>query len=172
VKLNINVSGTDAVRAMLQRIGPAVSNQALAETAIKVEDYIRAEAGKHQKTGALNSSIFKNRTTDGWDIGHDLQRAPHAVFVMFGTKPHDIRPIDGGTYNSYKDANGKTVRKGIAKGGRGRTMLRWAGGGAFHFAKVVHHPGNKPDDWLKRAAAMAPQIFERAVQAHFSNITR
>jgi len=147
MKININVTGSEAVRAMLDKIAPALSNKALAETAVKVEDYIRVEAGRHQKTGALNSSIFKKRTTDGWDIGHDLQRAPHAVFVMFGTKPHLIKP-------------------------KNKKALRWAGGGAFHFAKVVHHPGNKPDNWLKRAAAMAPQIFERAVQAHFSNITR
>lgn len=145
--MNINVTGTDKVRAMLDKIGPALSNKALAETAVKVEDYIRAEAGTHQKTGALNSSIFKQRTANGWDIGHDLRRAPHAVFVMFGTKPHLIKP--------------KTKK-----------TLRWASGGKFHFAKVVHHPGTKPDDWLKRAAAMAPQIFERAVTAHFNNATR
>lgn len=173
MNVNINTTGVEQVRAMLQRIGPALTGQALAETVVKVEDYIRAEAGKHLKTGALNSSIFKRRNADGsWEIGHDLRRAPHAVFVMFGTKAHLIKPIDGGTYSSYKDANGKTVRKGIAKGGRGRTTLRWAGGGAFHFAKAVHHPGNKPDDWLKRAAALAPQIFASAVQAHVNQLNR
>lgn len=147
MQINVNVTGTDKVRAMLDKLGPALSNKALAETAVKVEDYIRAEAGKHQKTGALNSSIYKQRTANGWDIGHDLRRAPHAVFVMFGTKPHLIKP-------------------------KNKKALRWAGGGAFHFAKVVHHPGNKPDDWLKRAAAIAPLIFERAVTAHFNNLTR
>ncbi len=147
MQISVNVTGTEKVRAMLERIGPALSKKALAETAVKVEDYIRAEAGHHLKTGVLNSSIFKKRTTDGWDIGHDLQRAPHAVFVMFGTKPHLIKP-------------------------KKKKSLRWAGGGAFHFAKVVHHPGSKPDNWLKRAAAMAPQIFERAVQAHINNLNR
>lgn len=147
MQVTVNVTGTDKVRAMLDKLGPALSGKALAETAVKVEDYIRAEAGKHQQTGALNSSIFKQRTANGWDIGHDLHRAPHAVFVMFGTKAHLIKP-------------------------KKKKTLRWAGGGAFHFAKVVHHPGNKPDDWLKRAAAMAPLIFERAVTAHFNNVTR
>lgn len=147
MKVTIDLTGTDKVRAMLQRLGPALSNQALAETAVKVEDYIRAEAGKHLKTGALNSSIFKRRTTDGWEVGHDLQRAPHAVFVMFGTKAHLIKP-------------------------KRKKILRWAGGGAFHFAKVVHHPGNKADDWLKRAAAIAPQIFASAVQAHINQLNR
>lgn len=147
MNVNINVTGTAQVRAMLQRIGPALADNALAQTAVKVEDYIRAEAGSHLKTGALNSSIFKRRTSEGWEVGHDLQRAPHAVFVLFGTKAHLIKP-------------------------KKKKALRWAGGGAFHFAKVVKHPGTKADDWLKRAAAMAPQIFAQAVQAHVNQLTR
>lgn len=148
MKLNVNVTGTDQVRAMLARLGPALSNQALAETVVKVEDYVRAEAGKHFKTGALNSSIYKQRQADGsWEVGHDLQRAPHALFVMFGTKPHVIRP-------------------------KNKKALRWSGGGAFHFAKVVRHPGNKPDKWLDRAAALAPQLFASAVQAHIQKLNQ
>jgi len=147
MNLDIQITGVEKVRAMLQRIGPALSNQALAETAVKVEDYIRHEAGRHEKTGALNSSIFKQRNGDSWIIGHDLQRAPHAKFVIFGTRPHLIKP-------------------------KNKKSLRWASGGAFHFAKVVHHPGNRPDKWLDRAAALAPQIFAAAVQKHFDNLNQ
>ncbi len=145
--MNVNITGADQVRAMLQRIGPALANQALAETAVKIEDYIRAEAGQHLKTGFINASIFQRSVSGGFEIGHDLQHAPHAKFVLFGTKPHLIKP-------------------------KKKKILRWAGGGAFHFAKVVHHPGNKPDDWIKRAAAIAPQIFAAAVQAHINQINR
>lgn len=141
MRVDVTVSGVDRVRAMMARIGPALSDQALSQTAVEVEDYIRAEAGHHQKTGALNSSIYKKRTGDGgWEIGHDLQRAPHAVFVLFGTKAHVIRP--------------KTKK-----------VLRWPAGGKFAFARQVNHPGNKPDDWLARAAAIAPLTFERHVSA-------
>jgi len=170
MQINVKVTGTDKVRAMLQRIGPALGQNAMAQTAVKVEDYIRAEAGQHLKTGVLNSSIFNHRAGDGsYEIGHDLQRAPHALFVVFGTKPHLIKPIAGGSYSSYKDANGNTVS--VPKGSRGRVKLRWAGGGAFHFARVVRHPGYKGDDWIKRAAAIAPQIFAKAVEDHLKNIT-
>ena len=31
----------------------------------------------------------------------------------------------------------------------------------FHFAKMVHHPGNKPDKWMDRAAAKATDIFRQ-----------
>ena len=147
MQIKVDVTGVEQIRAMLKRLGPAVSKQALAETAVKVEDYIRAQAGKHEKTGALNSSIFKQRNGDGWDIGHDLQRARHAKFVIFGTKPHLIKP-------------------------KKKKALRWAGGGQFHFAKVVHHPGNKPDNWLQRASALAPQLFAAAVQAHIDQLNK
>lgn len=145
MKINVDVAGAAEVRAMLQRIGPALSENALSGTVVEIEDYIRAEAGNHQKTGALNSGIYKKRTSDGWEIGHDLQRAAHAVFVLFGTKPHVIRP--------------KTKK-----------VLRWASGGKFAFARKVNHPGNKPDDWLARAASMAPVIFARHVAAKLKEI--
>jgi hypothetical protein len=148
MRINIQASGIEKVRAMLQRIGTESSTQALAQTVVQVEDYVRAEAGKHQKTGALNSSIFKHRNADGsWDVGHDLKRAPHALFVVWGTKPHLIRP-------------------------KNKKMLRWASGGAFHFAKVVHHPGNKPDNWVARAATLAPQMFEQHVRQHIAKLNQ
>lgn len=166
MKIDIDVSGTERVRGMLARIGARMSADALAGAAVEIEDYIANESGKHTKSGALVQSVFKKRLpSGGWEIGHDLRRAPHAVFVHWGTKAHLIKPIDGGVYKSFKDADGKTVKKGIAKGGRGRTMLRWAGGGKFSFAKIVHHPGNKPDKWIERAASLAPMTFERHVSA-------
>ena len=173
MNLNTSVTGIDEVRAMMQRLTPALTKKALADTVVEVEDYIRQEASRHEKTGVLNSSIFKKHQPDGsWIVGHDEQRAKHARYVIFGTPPHIIRPIVGGTYKSYKDADGKTVKKGIAKGGRGRTTLRWAGGGIFHFAKIVNHPGNKPDNWIERASALAPQMFAYQVEAQIARINQ
>lgn len=148
MQVSINVSGTDQVRAMLARIGPVLTGKALAQTAEDVENYIEREAGRHEKTGALNRSIFKRRESDGsWIVGHDRQHAPHAVFVLFGTRAHVIKP-------------------------KNKKALRWAGGGAFRFAKKVHHPGNAPDNWLQRAAALAPQIFEQHVAAQMRRATQ
>jgi len=179
MQINVKVTGTDKVRAMLQRIGPALAENAMAQTAVKVEDYIRAEAGQHLKTGALNSSIFNHRAGDGsYEIGHDLQHAPHAEFVLFGTKPHPIYP-KGASLATQRELYGPngTQRKRTADGKlmpmpKGRKLvLRFPMGGKFRFAQFVNHPGYKGDDWIKRAAAIAPQIFAKAVEDHLKNIT-
>jgi len=162
--IQVSITGTEQVRARLAKLGSAMTTQALAETAVEVEQYVEQQAAKHSKKGALVRSVYKTKLQDGsWEIGHDLQHAPHALFVHWGTKPHVIQPKASGTYASYKDIAGKTVRKGVPKGGAGRMFLRWASGGRFHFAKKVHHPGNKPDKWMERAAALAPKIFEQHV---------
>lgn len=168
--IQVEVSGTEALRAKLQRIGAVLTRQALAGAAVELEQYIEGEAAKHHKTGALVRSVYKARTPDGWFIGHDQQHAPHARFVIEGTRPHLIRPKTGGTYFAYKDMDGKAVKKGIAKGGRGRTTLRWAMGGKFIFAKEVKHPGYKGDNYLQRAAALAPAVFERHVNQKLSTL--
>ncbi|ODU07984.1 MAG: hypothetical protein ABS84_14840 [Rubrivivax sp. SCN 71-131] len=142
MKLTASVSGDKAVRAEMLRLG-TLARRALDATAVEVEDYIKAEAGQHTRpggTGALVRSIYKQRIPDGWELGHDLQHAPHARWVHWGARPHVIRP-------------------------RHKKALRWANGGAFVFARVVHHPGHKSDQWLVRAAARAPRIFEQHLMA-------
>ena len=123
MSITVNVSGTEAVRAKLAQLGDVLGRQALAATAVEVEEYVAQQAGVHNKTGALVRSVFKAKTADGWLIGHDLQHAPHALFVHWGTRPHVIRP-------------------------KNKKALRWASGGKFFFAKQVNHPGNAPDKWL------------------------
>lgn len=145
MSITVNVSGTEAVRAKLAQLGDVLGRQALAATAVEVEDYIAQQASTHNKTGALVRSVFKKQTGDGWLIGHDLQHAPHALFVHWGTRPHVIRP-------------------------KNKKALRWAAGGKFAFAKQVNHPGNAPDKWLERAAALAPKLFESAVNKRLRNL--
>ena len=140
MKLTAALTGDKAVRAELQRSG-GLAGKALAATALRVEDYIEAEASKHTTTGAILQSIFKKALPGGgWEIGHDLQRAPQALWVHCGTRAHVIRP-------------------------KNKKALRWAGGGALTFAKGVHHPGYKGDAWMVRAAVQAPRIFEAQVAA-------
>ena len=138
MKISINLTGIDAVREQFKKLG-ALPQQALDRTAELVEDYIQTQIGPHAKTGTLERSLGKTRIPNGWEIGHDSRVAPYARFVHDGTKPHLIFP------NKKK-------------------MLRWAGGGVFHFAKVVHHPGNKPDRWMDRASAQAPNIFKAEIE--------
>lgn len=139
MKLTTSITGDKAVRAELLRIG-SLPNKALAGTAVQVEDYVEAEAAKHNKTGRLVRSIYRRQIATGWEIGHDPQHAPHALFVHWGARPHVIR---------------RKVKK----------SLRWPAGGAFAFAKKVDHPGYKGDAWMVRAAAQAPRIFEQQLAA-------
>lgn len=57
-------------------------------------------------------------------------RHPAALYVIGGTRPHVIRPV-------------------TAK------ALRFTVGGQVVYARLVHHPGNKPNDFLKQALRAA-----------------
>jgi hypothetical protein len=54
------------------------------------------------------------------------KRINYANFVLFGTRPHTIKP-------------------------KNKKTLRWNGLHDFVFAKRVHHPGFKGDDFLHKA---------------------
>ncbi|WP_395699081.1 hypothetical protein [Aquabacterium sp.] len=147
MKLTTEVSGAEKVRQTLLRIGQQ-PRLALAQTAEDLENYVEDEAAKHNKTGALVRSVYKLRLPDGnWEIGHDRQVAPEALFVHWGTKPHKIKP-------------------------KRKKWLRWPAFDHYVFAKEVNHPGYKGDPWLKRAAALAPIVFDRHVQALLANTPR
>lgn len=120
-------------------------DQALATTAVGVEDLVEVGAGVHAKTGRLERSIFKGRITGGWEVGHDGRIAPYARFVHDGARPHVILPKD-------------------------KRALRWPIPGGFAFAKRVDHPGYRGDAWLRRAAVQALPIFERALNARLQGV--
>lgn len=142
MKINTVVLGTEAVRREMLRVSKA-PRLALAATAEEIEDFVAGEAAKHNKTGALVQSTYLRRAGEDFDIGHDGQRAPYAKFVHWGAPAHDIKPKNKGA-------------------------LRWAAGGMWHFAKKVHHPGNKSDPWMTRAAALAPRLFDQQLQARLA----
>ena len=144
--LNVKIEGLDAIRSQFARLGKAPA-QALAVTAEKVEDYIQSQLGRHAKTGALERSLGKKRIPGGWEVGHDSRVAPYARFVHDGTRPHLILP------NKKK-------------------ALRWPVNGSFRFSKKgVKHPGTEPDKWMERAAAQAPNIFRKALEAQLAQRT-
>lgn len=138
MNVQIAIDGIAAVRARLAGLA-SIPRGALDATAVEVERVIERDAGSHRKysrTGFLVRSIFKRRFVGGWQIGHDEQLAPYARFVIKGARPHVIRP-------------------------KVKRALRWPVPGGFRFAKRVRHPGYKGDDYIRRAAAQAPRIFEQ-----------
>lgn len=77
------------------------------------------------------------------DIYFAANGAEYAVFVEFGTRPHDIRPKD-------------------------KMALHWdtgfAGGKVGHFAKVVHHPGTPAFGFVRATLDGAGTIAEEVAQ--------
>lgn len=55
---------------------------------------------------------------------------PAAIFVVNGTRPHLIRPVRA-------------------------SVLRFTVGGQVVYARLVRHPGNKPNDFLRKALRAA-----------------
>ena len=97
-------------------------------------DEAQRGAGRHNKTGALFQSLYNRAIPKGREVGHDPSRAPHAVFVQLGTRPHEIRP-------------------------KNKKALRWASGGKFFFAGKVNHPGYRGDAYLLTAETAAIRAF-------------
>lgn len=93
------------------------------------------DVDKHTKTGVMLRSLTIKPVTGGYWIGHNLQEAPHALFVHWGTRPHPIYPKE-------------------------KKALRFPVKGKFVFAQKVNHPGYKGDAWLVRARDKAMRIIQ------------
>jgi len=71
-------------------------------------------------TGRLRNSI--RVTADGNTL--TISIVDYALFVEFGTSPHIIKPKD-------------------------KQALKFKAGGEFIFAKEVHHPGTRPNPFIR-----------------------
>ena len=137
--IKIDISGDKAIQETFKQFIPKVQKQALARLGAAIHDDVKERIGKHTKSGALEQSLRIIKSDSEFVIYNDLQRAPHARFVHWGTRPHVIRP-------------------------KKRKALRWPVGGTFAFAKKVNHPGYEGDAYFAKAAAEAPALFARIVQ--------
>lgn len=77
-------------------------------------------------TGHLRNSITYRKVQYGYEISMPY----YSLYLEYGTPPHIIRPKD-------KKALSWTEGKG--------------GGGQRYFAKVVHHPGTRPQPFIRPA---------------------
>lgn len=140
--IHVTVEGTEALSAKLLALPETIRTRALAGMAQIAHETAFREADKHTKQGALIRSLEMKPFADGWEIGHDLRKARHALFVHWGTRKHPIpKP-------------GKPMRK---------KALRWPTSDGFAFAKHVNHPGYKGDPWLVQAGEEAIAAFDHIV---------
>jgi hypothetical protein len=140
--IEINMEGMEAIRQEFARLVPEVQQRVLDGMAQVAFDTAQRQADTHTKTGALARSLrLRPEGDSAWIIDHNLQSAPHALFVHWGWRR--TRPI----YPKRKKA------------------LRWVGGGGFIFAKSVTTPAEYAGDpWLVKAADEAVRQFDNIVR--------
>lgn len=138
--LFVKFQGLSEAKGTLQRLPAALEKTTLLRMSQVAYDEAQRGAGRHNKTGALFQSLFNRAIPGGREVGHDGQRAPHAIFVQLGTRPHVIRP-------------------------KNKKALRWASGGKFFFAGKVNHPGYRGDAYLINAATLAVRQFSSILDA-------
>lgn len=134
MSLFVKFDGLSEATGTLRRLPAALEKTTILRMSQVAYDEAQRGAGRHNRTGALVQSLFNRAIPKGREIGHDGQRAPHAIFVQLGTRPHVILP------NKKK-------------------ALRWATGGKFFFAGKVNHPGYRGDAYLINAATLAVREF-------------
>src|SRR3972149_11737081 len=77
--------------------------------------------------GSMSRQIRSQITRERNEItGYVISDHPATIYVVSGTRPHVIRPV------------------------RARA-LRFTVGGRVVYAKIVHHPGTRPNDFLAEA---------------------
>lgn len=152
--MKITMEGVEEVRVFLRDLVPAASTEVIRQMATIAFDSAEEAARSHTKTGPLHGALLQslyNRQIDGGpgrEVGHDPVRAPHALFVNFGTKPHKIEPK-----LTWSPKNPKR-----------RAALRWTGPNGYIFARVVNHPGYIGDPYMPRAADEAVAQFQAIVE--------
>jgi HK97 gp10 family phage protein len=108
--------------------------------------YIEAFYGAPWKTGKLARSIVKE--VDEYGEAKISVLAPYARYVINGTSPHEICPVNASVL-AFKAASGELV-----------------------FTKLVRHPGTKPNQFLDEAVEKArgkvgevfSELFEELIQ--------
>lgn len=136
--ITIQTTGLKEVRGELLQLPERLEREVIRQMSEIALRSVEAGAARHNKTGAMFQSIFNRAVPGGREVGHDPQRAAHAMFVIFGTRPHKIYP-------------------------KNKKALRWAGGGGFIFARFVNHPGYIGDNYMTRAADDAVRQFDTIV---------
>ena len=142
--IKVTIHGVDKLVGDIGRLTPALEKAVILRMSQVAYDSMQQGAGRHSKTGKLFSSLYNRSIPKGREVGHDplgtrLENGlSYDVFVIFGTKPHRIYP-------------------------KNKKALRWSGGGAFHFAKWVNHPGYRGDNYMQVAADAAITQFATIV---------
>lgn len=128
MSLSIDVSVTlDRTRLeRLLRLPGGLVHRNMQRRMRRAEETARRLAPGTMKDG-LSSRVEK--TGDEW-TGFLTSSHPATIYVISGTRPHVIRPVRA-------------------------QALRFTVGGRVVYAKIVHHPGTRPNDFMAEALRAA-----------------
>ena len=147
IKLELDQKSLDEINAKFDKLDTIFKRRAIAKLADMVYEKTDDLADTHTQTGEMIKSLFiKKRSDTHYEVGFDDKKAPHAKFVHFGSRAHDIRP-------------------------RNRKFLRWVENSAFVFSKKAHHPGYKGDPFLYNALNSELNPFLRWIEREIANAT-
>lgn len=108
--------------------------------AILTEIRRRAPVGQGTGAGRLRDSFSVQRLRTGGGItARFVSSAPYADYVERGTGPHKIEPKHAGA-------------------------LHWESGGESVFARVVNHPGTKPNPFVEKAVESLEPMMREALR--------
>jgi len=122
-KVRITISGTRKLKEALSALAKAPrASQDLADlvssAARRLRDEARAAAPK--RTGLLRSAIFADTRRPFYDpdgisvlVGINANRAPHWVFIEYGTRRIPARPFWRPTLDRMTPVMRKEIRRGI-----------------------------------------------------------
>lgn len=131
------LEGQEALQRRLRAIG---NGRPLLAT-VQLETVREAKERVHRKTGHTARTIRPAGLTNTTAI---VEAAGAAVFLEEGTRPHIIKPKSASVLAWPASSSGRRLS------GRRRTNA-----GPLIFAKLVHHPGNKPFPFLLPGAIAA-----------------
>jgi hypothetical protein len=136
VQIDVKVDDHQLASAFFRK-GNQVNSE-IDKLTVKLTDiaqrWVQNEAPR--KTGRLKKAVQKNTYGSRGLVFLSKSIAPYWIFVIDGTRPHDIKP-----------KNGKA--------------LFWPG--AKHPVKVVHHKGTKANPFVDKAFPKMQGDIERAV---------
>jgi hypothetical protein len=158
----------------LSRLVPLIQERAQ-QLAADIADAIRAEVpvgkdtGDGRVPGRLRDGIAGQAqdTADGATITITSE-APYTPYVLGGTAPHEIRPVHAGSLHFTVVGGVLRVTAGSVTTTHHRLLAVHAHSTETRegvFAKVVHHPGTAPNDFIARALPQVEQLVVDAMSA-------
>lgn len=134
--MTISIIGIPQLQRRLKAIDAVAGRPLLRK--IQIDATANAKRAVPRKTGHLGRTIGPGGLTDSYTIVKAT--ANYAAYVELGTRPHIIRPKN---------------KKVLAWGANRRLSGATRKGSAMIFARVVHHPGTKPQPFLVPGAVAA-----------------